>query len=1099
MVGPCRPMPPAWPTQLRRETNLPGSPRILPRRQVIARLGANGAGARWRLAASLWFTCAAWLALAPQARGEIEFGADRSARQQPLAVRATSARRWRQDSYEVWLLRGECVVTQGARRASADHAVLWVRKGNPLENSTTRVVAYLEGNVELDGRNAGDGEIEPWVRPAGEGRQAPLAFRERSPESDSQPPAGASWLGEFEAERPPDFDVGPIGPEPNVKPAILSRARQARFPAAEEPDERDEDREPSLDGRSRARLAQFTDDNLDEPARPPARTEPGFRRFRIFRRSSTGIQAEILPDSTRENGYIVVATSGMNIVIEGLRAPEGPGGMGDLGPLDVTADRVVVWTQAEGDIDPGGDTLQSQDTPLEIYLEGNAVFRQGDRVVYADRMYYDVRRRAGTLLGAEILTPAPGYQGLIRVKAAAVRQLGEGRFLAQDSYVTTSRLDDPRYRLESREILFQDDRRMSVDPVTGQPEIDDLGRPVYDRASMLTSRNNVLYLGPAPVFYWPSFTTDLRQPTFFVRNAQVQNDRIFGTWASTELDAFQLFGARNRPAGVDATLNLDYLTERGFGGGATVRYQRPDLFGYGGRAAGAIDGWIVGDSGHDNLGRTRQNLVPEKDLRYRLFGQHRQDVFGDYRLTAEVGLLSDRNFLEQYYEWEWDQLKDQNTGVELKRTIDNLSWSVSSDVRVNDFFTQTEWLPRGDHFWLGQSLWEDRLTWSEHTSGGFARLKTASTPLDPQDAANFKLLPWESNVSGGRFATRHEVDAPFMAGPFKIVPYVLGEFAYWGQDLSQHDVVRLYGQTGVRASIPFWAVNPFVESDLFNLHGLAHKVMLDAEFSYSDANRNLAELPLYDPLDDDAQEHFRRRLAFQTFGGSTPLRFDERFYALRSGLQNWVTSPSVEVADDLMAMRVGLRQRWQTKRGPVQNRRIIDWIVFDVQAALFPKPGRDNFGENIGLAGYDFRWHVGDRFTVLSDGTFDFFHDGQETYSVGALLTRPGTGNWYWGYRSIGGPVHSKVVSSSYAYRVSPKWIVNLGASYDLGGSGNIGQSFGFTRIGESFLTGLAFNVDSGKNNVGLTFLIEPRFAPRSRLGRVGGTSVPMAGFYGLE
>ena len=35
--------------------------------------------------------------------------------------------------------------------------------------------------------------------------------------------------------------------------------------------------------------------------------------------------------------------------------------------------------------------------PLEIYMEGNIVFRQGDRTVYADRMFYDVRRQIGEL------------------------------------------------------------------------------------------------------------------------------------------------------------------------------------------------------------------------------------------------------------------------------------------------------------------------------------------------------------------------------------------------------------------------------------------------------------------------------------------------------------------------------------------------------------------------------------------------------------------------------------------------------------------------------------------------------------------------------
>ena len=58
---------------------------------------------------------------------------------------------------------------------------------------------------------------------------------------------------------------------------------------------------------------------------------------------------------------------------------------------------------------------------------------------------------------------------------------------------------------------------------------------------------------------------------------------------------------------------------------------------------------------------------------------------GDFRLTAETGWISDRNFLEEYYKREWDELKDETTGVELKRSYDNISWSVTADARLNRF------------------------------------------------------------------------------------------------------------------------------------------------------------------------------------------------------------------------------------------------------------------------------------------------------------------------------------------------------------------------------------------------------------------------------
>ncbi len=230
-----------------------------------------------------------------------------------------------------------------------------------------------------------------------------------------------------------------------------------------------------------------------------------------------------------------------------------------------------------------------------------------------------------------------------------------------------------------------------------------------------------------------------------------------------------------------------------------------------------------------------------------------------------------------------------------------------------------------------------------------------------------------------------------------------------------------------------------------------------------------------------------------------PLMFDERFYAFRSGLQSWVTAPSTEVADDLLVVRAGVRNRWQTKRGPVDNRRIIDWIVLDANISWFPNEDRDNFGEQLGLADFDFRWHVGDRLTLVSDGYFDFFDDGLQTISVGGFLTRPPRGSVYVGFRSIEGPLSSNVLSASYSYWMSPKWVSTLGATVDFGPTGNIGQRFSLTRIGESLLVTVGMNVDESKNNFGVNLMVEPRFLTSSRVAHSRGVDIPPAGYYGLE
>jgi hypothetical protein len=349
----------------------------------------------------------------------------------------------------------------------------------------------------------------------------------------------------------------------------------------------------------------------------------------------------------------------------------------------------------------------------------------------------------------------------------------------------------------------------------------------------------------------------------------------------------------------------------------------------------------------------------------------------------------------------------------------------------------------------------------------------------------------------------------------KVVPFALGELGHWGEDVYGNEVDRAYVNTGVRASIPFWTVDPTVRDAIFNLNGLAHKVVFDMEASYMDADEDLDRFPLYDELDDDSIEEFRRRLFFQPFGGtlagpyyitSPPLassfinpKFDPRFYALRSGLAGSVTSPSMEIADDLAAVRVGMRHRLQTKRGPIDDLRIVDWLTFDSNATWFPDADRDNAGADVGMLDYDLRWHLGDRFSILSDGYADTFGDGLRTAAIGVMANRPAHGNAYLGFRAADGLFEAYVLSASVNYRISPKWIGSAGAAVDFGPTGNIGQNIGFTRIGESLNTSLGFSFDASKDNFGVAFLIEPRFLPRSNVTRRTGIEILPAGAHGLE
>jgi hypothetical protein len=817
----------------------------------------------------------------------------------------------------------------------------------------------------------------------------------------------------------------------------------------------------------------------------------------VVSRSGRDFDARTLPNPGKPNELVHVVTEGVQIRIDGLGRTLGNLRVGET--IDISADRVIIWSASDLQMYFAGQNAEPESLPLELYLEGDIVFREGDRIINAQAMYYNVPARTGTILNAEAITPVQNYAGALRLRANVLRQVGMDQFIAEGASVTTSRLAMPTYEFRSGTLLLVDSQVPEVSPLTGAPAVDpESGGPVYDHRQRITSTNNVVFVEGLPVFYWPWLSADAREPTFYIQKAMVKNDNIFGTSIETQWNMYQLLGLEP-PEGTDWNLSLDYLSERGPAAGTKFTYDRDFLFHRPDTTFGLFDAWFINDGGLDTLGLDRMGLVPEADFRGRIIGRHRQMLPNYWQLTAELGYITDRNFLEQYFEQEWDELSDLRTGVELKQMLDNAAFAIAVDARINEFFTETQQLPRLDHFWIGQSLWLDRLTWYEHTSVGYFRQDTASTPQDPRDAATFSLLPYEVPVAGERLATRQALEFPIDTGPMKVVPFILGEAAHWGEVLDQEDRQRVFGQAGIRTSVPIWAVDPTVENSLLNLHGLAHKITLEGEFSISDASEDLADFPLYDEIDDNNVQAFRRRLAFQTFGGPAPvpLEFDERFYAVRRGLMDNVTGPT-EIADDLKILRVGARQRWQTKRGPPDNRHIIDWITLDTHIELFPDDD-ENFGEHMGLFDYDFRWHVGDRLTLLSSGAADFFSQDGKLFTVGGSLNRPPRGNLFFGFRSLEGPISANILLASYSYRMSPKWASSLGLTYDLSNNGAMGETFTITRIGESFLFSVGFNADRGRDNVGVAIALEPRFLPRTTFGRRTGIVVPPAGAFGIE
>jgi lipopolysaccharide assembly outer membrane protein LptD (OstA) len=942
--------------------------------------------------------------------------------EEAIKIEAEYSQQWEQDFVSVSILKGNCRIQQGEAVLRSRQMVIWHAKSR----KTDRISVYLEGEVRVDLPGESKNENSLLVN---------LVTRNGLQTNVRRPSKGTA------AQDDP----------------LLKRATQRR----------------GMPHDHQLKRAQFIVEKppIEGPELAPA-PEPemnvGFRRIRLFPRSAVPYNVQSFPSThTVPPEQIWVITGGVNLLIDGVEG---------MGMVDMSADRIIIWTDGRDTQNFNSEIRQSKETPFEIYLEGNIEIRQGAYYLKANRAYYDARDERGVLLDAELKTHLPELGEDVRVRASQIRQLSKGAYLAQNAWATGSQFGKPGYKIQSSDV-FIEDRYTTPWLGSGSGQLDPLtGDPVPNKRAWISSSNNTFEVGNVPLFYLPYVTSPAEDIYFPITGLRFGNDRIFGFQVETEWDMYKLLGLERLP-GTNWEGQLDYYSYRGVGIGQSGDYQGANLLGFDNVFKGDAKMFYIHDTGLDNLGADRRALVPSTQDRYFINLHHRQESPFGMTLTGEGGLLSDRNFLNEYFETTFDTGKDIETLLHLKQQQENWSWSMIGRTRLNGFETTTDWLPKADLFLLGEPLFGNLVNWTSHSSVGYGKLKPGSAPYNPtQDV--FTPLPFVADSQGLVAMTRNQLEAPFNLGPIVMTPYVMGEAAYWEQGLQQQQIDRLYGSAGLRSSIMAERVFPDVYNPFFNLNGLAHKMVLEADYSFSDSSENLTNIAQYNEFDDNAQERFRERLVINTFGGTLPPQFDPRFYAVRTGAGRGVTDPYYELVDDQQVLRMAWRHRLQTKTGPPAQQRIKDWMTLDLEASYFPDAQRDNFGEDFGLLGGRYRWYLGDRTTLAANAYYDLFDGAQQLWDVSVTSQRTRRMSVNVALQQIkgGGGLDSQILSASLNYVMSEKWSAGVSTAYDLGENLNRGQTLSITRTGADFIMSLGMNYDQSTGNAGIGLTIVPRF-----------------------
>ncbi len=671
------------------------------------------------------------------------------------------------------------------------------------------------------------------------------------------------------------------------------------------------------------------------------------------------------------------------------------------------------------------------------YLEGDVQFTQGPHMIRATRLYYDFQRDRALILDAVARTLLVERNIPLYVRASEIRQLSANEFMAENALVTTSEFHTPHYHVGASRVSLinttpADLRGRSTGLVSGTFSINDA----------------TLNLGGRPVLWWPFVRGNVDTSETAIRSLRMGYSGDFGAELETKWHLFNLLGLET-PEGFDSTLNLDFYSERGPAIGVDADYVRDRYF-------GEIKSYLLGDRGEDDLGRDREE-PSEHDVRGRLLFRHRQYLEEGWQVSLELSFLSDRHFLEEFFKPEFENEKDQETLLYLKKQRDNWAFTALLQTRILDFLTQTERYPDLAYFRFGDRL-ADSATWYSENRIGMVRYRAGDRTireflqdvLSGESDDRFRGGRTRSSGVTGRGDTRQELDAPFDLGPWRFVPFITGRGSAWDDSPDDGSVGRIFGSAGVRGTMYLSKTDPDIRSELFDIDGIHHVVKAQIVAWVAGSNRDSHEL----------------------------FPFDE----------------TVEGIHDAGGAEFGIRQRWQTKRGEGANRRSVDLLTHDLKIGAFDNANGDvvtngftSFSrpENSiprNYANSSTIWRVNDRTALLSEANYDLNDGKLDILNVAVAVERTPRFSYLIGYRFID-HTDSNLLGFDMNYRMTEKHTIAFRELFDLDRGRTLDFTVGLIRKHPRWYSALSFELNESEDDFGVSLSIWPEGLPQAALG----------------
>ena len=637
--------------------------------------------------------------------------------------------------------------------------------------------------------------------------------------------------------------------------------------------------------------------------------------------------------------------------------------------VTATADYAVLWV-AQG-AEAEGDTGDEKRKLEELYAEGNVTLRRGKDVITADRIYEHVKEERGVYINARLALKSaePG----VYFSAPEVWHTGKGQYQAADGSFSTCDHTVPHYDVKSKFVRVNKSAESTI----------------------VSATHNFLRIGGVPFLYWPYVSHDIEDRDFVLRVFRAGSSSDMGKYVETRWNAYKMVGHKNRWSDLD--LMVDHYSKRGTGLGLDFDY-----------GLQGMEGSAMAYHIHDSAREDRPGVPVRDPDRGRFLWRHRSYLPRDVRLEAEVSYLSDRTFLREFFEDEFQEGKEQETVLYLRKLHENQGFRYQQKHRINHFDTTVEQLPALTYDVIGEPFWGNTLVYTSTTE-----LANLHRNVDNELRVQNPERTW-------RFHTGHELALPFKVWMVRMSPFYRAELtaadhgrtgrlaprpkrhrsrrrgattvaarradeaALIGGD-SSSAVYRVAPTLGLNASTDLWRIYN-VHSDLLDVNRMRHIMTPEIQWEVTPS------------ISNDEPRDFNQ--------------FDE-----------------VDRIDEFHRLMLGYRNRFQTKRGKPGKERSIDFMTFDVEYSVYPG-NRGLNAEFDDLVELDFTYLIRNWLTYVSKGNELNLGTGNFEVLSNGLKVRPSK-RWsvYLGHEFIHRT--NSALTFDLEHVINDRWTVRLYEQYD--------------------------------------------------------------------